>query len=250
MPFTSPEAAAPPPGQLQAPGYSQRALSAEYELILMLDPEVPDERREEIAGNAKQRIESDGSLRHSDTWGVRKLAYEVKKRNEADYRFYRFESEPALLNDLDHTLKITDGILRFRLFKVDPRSPLIEPPAATSLGIGGGRKDDRPRGRGPRRDDDRPAAEEAPAAAAAAEAPAPAAETTPAAPEAPVAPETPVEPAPEEAPAPAPEEAPAPAPEEAPAPAEPAPAPPEEPPAAAEGEAPAEAEAPAEPEST
>jgi small subunit ribosomal protein S6 len=128
-------------------------MSAEYELILMLDPEVPDERREEIAGNARERIDSAGTLRHSDSWGLRKLAYEIRQRNEADYRFYRFEAEPALLSDLDHTLKITDGILRFRLFKVDPRAPLIEPAAVTTLGAsrGGGRRDER--GRGRRRDE-------------------------------------------------------------------------------------------------
>ncbi|MGI8460140.1 MAG: 30S ribosomal protein S6, partial [Solirubrobacterales bacterium] len=119
----------------------------------MLDPETSEERREEIAGDAKQRIESAGTIRHSDNWGTRKLAYEIERRNEADYRFYRFESEPALLNDLDHTLKITDGILRFRMFKVDPRSPIIEPPPAAPLAAaaprGGGRRDDR----GPRRDE-------------------------------------------------------------------------------------------------
>jgi small subunit ribosomal protein S6 len=130
-------------------------MSAEYELILMLDPEAPDERREEIAGNARQRIEAAGALRHSDTWGMRKLAYEVKQRNEADYRFYRFEAEPTLLTELDHTLKITDGILRFRVFKVDPRAPLIEPPAAAQLGAArGGRREERGRGRRGGRDEE------------------------------------------------------------------------------------------------
>ena len=152
-------------------------MSAEYELILMLDPEVPDERREEIAGNARQRIDSAGALRHSDSWGQRKLAYEIRQRTEADYRFYRFEAEPALLNDLDHTLKITDGILRFRIFKVDPRAPLIEPAAVAQLGAQrGGRRDER--GRGRRREED---AEEAPAPEAApAEAPQEPAEAPPA----------------------------------------------------------------------
>ena len=113
--------------------------------------------------------------------------------------------EPALLDDLDHTLKITDGILRFRLFKVDPRSPLIEPPAGIQLGAPreggrGGRRDDR----GPRRDDRRDAAPEA--------------EESPGAPEAPVAPETPAEPetpaAPEPSESPAPEGEPEPQPVE------------------------------------
>ena len=36
----------------------------------MLDPEIPDERREQIAAEARQRIESDGSLKHDSGWGM------------------------------------------------------------------------------------------------------------------------------------------------------------------------------------
>jgi small subunit ribosomal protein S6 len=105
-------------------------LAREYELVLMLDPEAPDNRREEIADGARKRIESAGDLKHADSWGVRKMAYEIRRRNEADYRFYRFIAEAPVLDDLDHTLKITDGVLRFRLFKVDPATPVLVPPAA------------------------------------------------------------------------------------------------------------------------
>ena len=100
----------------------------EYEMVLMLDPEAPDEQREKIAADARARIESAGELRHDEAWGMRKMAYEIRLRTEADYRFFRFQAEPSLLNDLDHTLKITDGVLRFRVFKVDPRAPIISPP--------------------------------------------------------------------------------------------------------------------------
>ena len=103
--------------------------SREYELILMLDPELPEERREQIASEARTRIESGGSLKHDTTWGMRKLAYEIEQRTEADYRFFRFETEGGLLDDLNHNLRIADGVLRFRVFKVDPRSPAIVPPA-------------------------------------------------------------------------------------------------------------------------
>jgi len=95
----------------------------------MLDPELPEERREQIASEARTRIESGGSLKHDTTWGMRKLAYEIEQRTEADYRFFRFETEGGLLDDLNHNLRIADGVLRFRVFKVDPRSPAIVPPA-------------------------------------------------------------------------------------------------------------------------
>ena len=93
----------------------------EYELVLMLDPEIPEERREQIASEARKRIESGGSLKHDTSWGMRKLAYEIQQRTEADYRFFRFETEGGLLDDLNHNLRIADGVLRFRVFKVDPR---------------------------------------------------------------------------------------------------------------------------------
>jgi small subunit ribosomal protein S6 len=123
---------------------------AEYELVLMLDPETAEERRDQIAADARKRIEAAATLKGERAWGMRKLAYEIRQRTEADYRFFRFEGASPLLDDLDHNLKITDGVLRFRIFKVEPGSPTIEPPPPVPLGgaasrPAGGR---RPRGRG------------------------------------------------------------------------------------------------------
>ena len=98
----------------------------------MLDPEAPEERREQIVADARGRIEGAGTLKHDTAWGMRKLAYEIRQRTEADYRFFRFQSEPPLLESLDHELKIADGVLRFRIFKVDLRAPMIVPPAPAS----------------------------------------------------------------------------------------------------------------------
>jgi small subunit ribosomal protein S6 len=172
--------------------------TADYELVLMLDPEAPDERRDEIAANARARIESSGSLKAEKAWGLRKLAYEIRQRNEADYRFFRFETESPLLDDLDHNLKITDSVLRFRIFKVDPDSPVIEPPPPAPLASGPPRAGGR-RGPGRGRDDEegRAAAPPPPPPEAAEPAPAPEA-AEPAPPEA-------AEPAPPEDAAPAPE---------------------------------------------
>jgi small subunit ribosomal protein S6 len=113
--------------------------TAEYELVLMLDPEAPDERRDQIADEARQRITSGGELKHDQVWGMRKMAYEIRQRTEADYRFFRFDAQGPLLDELDHSLKIADGVLRFRIFKVDPSSPAIEPPPPVSLAGSGSR---------------------------------------------------------------------------------------------------------------
>ena len=120
----------------------------------MLDPESTDEAREKVAGDVRQQIEGAGTLDQSDVWGMRKLAYEIRQRNEADYRFYRFQGEPELLDRLDHSLKITDGVLRFRIFKVDPDAPTNPPPAAERpAAVGDGRRERGDRERRPRRED-------------------------------------------------------------------------------------------------
>lgn len=147
----APENAPPNPPPL----YSFAVLAKpapEYELVLMLDPELPDDRRNEIAVEARRRIEGSGELKQERSWGLRKLAYEIKQRTEADYRFFRFAKDGNLLDDLNHSLKIADGVLRFRIYKVEPDAPVIDPPppftlAATSQRAGGGRG---------RRDEERP----------------------------------------------------------------------------------------------
>jgi small subunit ribosomal protein S6 len=107
------------------------AETREYELVLMLDPGLEDSARDALAEEARGQITSDGSLKHENAWGVRKMAYEIEQRTEADYRWFRFEAGRDLLGRLDHSLKIADGVLRFRVFKVDPGSPVLgAPPAA------------------------------------------------------------------------------------------------------------------------
>jgi small subunit ribosomal protein S6 len=124
-----------------------------YELVLMLDPEAADADRERVAGDVRQQIEGTGTLDRADEWGVRQMAYEIRQRNEADYRFYRFHGEPELLERLDHSLKITDGVLRFRIFKVDPESPANPPPPVERLAVASDRPDRERRGRRDNRDD-------------------------------------------------------------------------------------------------
>ena len=100
----------------------------------MLDPAREEPAREALAQEARGQIEAAGTLKHENSWGLRKMAYEIGKRNDADYRWFRFEAPTELLESLDHNLKIADGVLRFRIFKVDPDAPVIAPPAVAAPG--------------------------------------------------------------------------------------------------------------------
>jgi small subunit ribosomal protein S6 len=106
----------------------------EYELVLMLDPGQDAPARDAVAKEVKRQIEADGTLKHENEWGLRKMAYEIAQRNEADYRWFRFEAPTELLEQLDHNLKIADGVIRFRIFKVGPDTPIVAPPATAAPG--------------------------------------------------------------------------------------------------------------------
>jgi small subunit ribosomal protein S6 len=119
------------------------AAAREYELVLMLDPGPDEAGRDVLAQEVKARIEGKGTLKHENKWGLRKMAYEIELRNEADYRWFRFEAPTELLDELNHNLKIADGVLRFRIFKVDPESPVMVPPAVAAPTHGASRDRDR-----------------------------------------------------------------------------------------------------------
>jgi len=129
-------------------------MARHYELVLMLDPEAADEARDRVADDVRKQIEDAGTLERADSWGLRKMAYEIRQRNEADYRYYRFQGESDLLDRLDHNLKIAEGTLRFRIFRVDPDAPTGPPPSSDRPAAVGADRGDRERGeRRPRRDD-------------------------------------------------------------------------------------------------
>jgi small subunit ribosomal protein S6 len=109
----------------------------------MLDPGPDEAGRDALAQDVRTRIEAKGTLKHENKWGLRKMAYEIELRNEADYRWYRFEAPTDLLDELNHNLKIADGVLRFRIFKVDADSPVMVPPAVAAPAHGASRDRDR-----------------------------------------------------------------------------------------------------------
>ena len=94
-----------------------------YDLVLLLDPEADEERRTNILASLEPVIERQGNVVSRHDWGLRPTAYEVRKRGDADYHLLQFNGTPELLQQLDHALKITDGVNRFRIIKLRKGTP-------------------------------------------------------------------------------------------------------------------------------
>ena len=84
-----------------------------YEIMLLLDAELPEERQNEILTRIRELVsERGGSWQSDDAWGRRKLAFEIDKKTEAFYYLLLFDCDAETLDELTRILKITDGVLR------------------------------------------------------------------------------------------------------------------------------------------
>jgi small subunit ribosomal protein S6 len=108
--------------------YRAAAVAHLYDLMLMLDPNVSDERQSEIVAEVERMLADGGTIAGAHDWGLRRMAYEIDHRPEAHYHLYQFEGENPLLERLRHSLRIMDGVLRFRIIRVKPGTPPPPPP--------------------------------------------------------------------------------------------------------------------------
>jgi small subunit ribosomal protein S6 len=98
-----------------------------YDLMLLIDPNAPEERRSAAISEAESLMSAKAPLVGSYEWGQRRMAYEIDHRPEAEYRLYQFEGDNAVLDRLNQRLRILDAVLRFRIIKAKPGEPV--PPA-------------------------------------------------------------------------------------------------------------------------
>jgi small subunit ribosomal protein S6 len=85
----------------------------EYEILLLLDPDLTEERQAEIISRIRENVERGGGAwdRH-DVWGRRKLAYEIDHKGEGFYHLLLFSTGADVLDEITRVLRITDGVLR------------------------------------------------------------------------------------------------------------------------------------------
>jgi small subunit ribosomal protein S6 len=95
-----------------------------YDLTLLLSTSAPDEDRAQILAEVEAAITSGGgSIERNDDWGVRPMTFRINHQRDAEYHLLQFTGPPSLLEALNHSLRIADGVLRFRIIKVIPGTP-------------------------------------------------------------------------------------------------------------------------------
>src|ERR1044071_8842889 len=98
----------------------------------MLDPEGAESHQGEVIARVRELVEGGGGTwRSHDSWGRRRLAYEIGKKNEAVYHLVVFETGAETLDEISRVLKIDDGVLRHLATKHIEGSKTSAPRAGT-----------------------------------------------------------------------------------------------------------------------
>ena len=91
----------------------------DYELLLIISPEVVDEELEGRVDRIGQLItERGGEVSATEPWGRRKLAYPIEHFTEGHYVLIRFSFEPALCKEREASLRISEEIIRHLLINL------------------------------------------------------------------------------------------------------------------------------------
>lgn len=92
----------------------------DYELVVIISPEVTDEAVDGVIGRISQFItENGGSVSNIERWGKRKLAYPIKHFLEGNYVLARFKLKPKLSKELEASLEISEEVFRHLLTRLD-----------------------------------------------------------------------------------------------------------------------------------
>ena len=85
-----------------------------YETLMVLHPELPDAQMRETVDRARRLIEeSGGQVQQVQEWGMRELAYPIRKLSRGYYVLAEYTATSDVVQELERTLRITDAILRF-----------------------------------------------------------------------------------------------------------------------------------------
>ncbi len=87
-------------------------VTANYELMYIIDLDKGEEEISAIVGKFKALIEANGTLNEQEEIGKRRLAYLINDKADGFYVLAKFNSAPEFPAELDRVLKITDGIMR------------------------------------------------------------------------------------------------------------------------------------------
>lgn len=98
-------------------------MTRDYELGIILNPEVSEEETRGILDRVEQVVTTHGGQTVKvNQWGRRPLAYPIERQRNGIYIFIDMILTPETVSELERTLKVSEAVLRHMMKKRDPKA--------------------------------------------------------------------------------------------------------------------------------
>lgn len=102
---------------------------SKYETIFIAQPELGEEELKGLTEKVQEVISGmNGECRRLEDWGVRKLAYPVKKCFRGRYFYLNFTGNSALIAELERRLRLDDKVIRYQSVKLEKEADIAPAP--------------------------------------------------------------------------------------------------------------------------
>ena len=91
-----------------------------YESTFIVRPDASPQQVESLTEELEAFIkEGGGAVPKTEIWGLRSLAYRIKKNRKGHYVFMNVEASASAVADIEHKLRFNEDVLRYLSVKVD-----------------------------------------------------------------------------------------------------------------------------------
>ncbi|MFE0460038.1 30S ribosomal protein S6 [Kitasatospora sp. NPDC058965] len=91
-----------------------------YEVMVILDPSVEERAVSPLIESFLNVVRTGGgTVEKVDTWGRRRLAYEIKKQPEGIYSVIDLKATPEVVKELDRQMSLSESVLRTKVLRPD-----------------------------------------------------------------------------------------------------------------------------------
>ncbi len=98
-----------------------------YEELFIVKPDTVEEEIDKAVEQLRQFITGKGGeVDKVDKWGVRKLAYRIRKQHEGFYVLVQFHASPELVREIERRLRVSDIVMKCLTVRIDEKLKKIE----------------------------------------------------------------------------------------------------------------------------
>jgi len=112
-----------------------------YEILVIFDPRPTDEDIAALLVKLQDNLTNlGGAVSKAESWGKRRLAYEIRKQREGTYAVIECSATPATIKEFERQLGLNEQVLRFLSTRVPPKkrvrsAPKQQQPAAVEEAV-------------------------------------------------------------------------------------------------------------------